>query len=134
MTTSVRSIRLIALAVLLPLGLVAAASCAPPPTCPVIKSGTWSGTWASTDFAGLSGDITANLIVTGSSLSGNATLTGIASGPVTVTGAIDCKSVSVTTSDGLSLTGTASAHGTSITGTYVTSPVPYHGTFKIRAN
>lgn len=131
-----RSIRTVALTAMLPLGLIAAASCAPAPnTCPTIPSGAWAGTWANTDLPGLEGTMTATLTVDGSSINGNAVITG--NGPdtaVSVMGSIDCASVSVLTSDGMTLTGTASDDGESISGTYVTSPMIYHGTFQIDAD
>lgn len=76
----------------------------------------------------------ASFVIDGSTLSGNAVVSGNGPDtPVSLTGSIDCASVLVTTSYGMTPTGNASDAGGAIAGTYVTSPTPHHGTLEIHA-
>jgi hypothetical protein len=106
--------------VVLVAGGVTAVACTPPPACPTLVGGDWSGTWSSAPFAGAGGTIDGTFVVDGASLSGDLAVSGtvvVTSGPIS--GTIDCDRVSGARTDGtVAFDGTIAPDGRSVTGSY----------------
>lgn len=124
-------------AALLAVVLVGCAPTPPAPVsahgCPALAAGAWTGSWTSQVYPGAGGAVSADLELSGSSVSGRVSLTGTVLGGGAVSGTIDCRTVELGTVGGeIEFRGSITGNGTRVTGDYATAFAADSGTFTLR--